>query len=341
VEFKEHIRTSIGIAFQFSLIALSISIMIGLIVWRSSSFISHEQSPKINPITPEKYQEFGGFSHTVTTGILIDQFIDFDMVTNNFKFDGTIWFKFDPGAISLDSLSKFSFIKGTIVKKSDPDIRLIDDKMLVKYVIRVDFKSDLNYQDFPLDSHSIYLALINKFISPSEVLFESSRREFTVNANVSSSGWDLVDTSVTNGYIESALDPYDTRQNVQYPATLFTLDYSRNSIRYTLSIILPLALIFYLLLFSISLRLISAIAITAAGVTATLAYRFVIENLSPKTGFFMISDFLFFLFLAATIGIFIINVAEAAKPLSSTAKKICIILLHALIIAAAIYVIVW
>ena len=98
---------------------------------------------------------------------------------------------------------------------------------------------------------------------------------------------------------------------------------------------------FYLLLFSISLRLISAIAITAAGVTATLAYRFVIENLSPKTGFFRIFVFLFFLFLAATIGIFIINVAEAAKPLSSTTKKICIIVLHALIIAAAIYVIVW
>ena len=130
MEFKERVRTPVGIAFQFSLIAISVSIMIGLIIWRSSSFISHEVRPKINPITPEKYQELGGFSHTVTTGILIDQFIDFDMVTNKFTFDGTIWFKFDPGAISLDSLSKFSFIKGTIIQKSDPDIRLIDDKMV-------------------------------------------------------------------------------------------------------------------------------------------------------------------------------------------------------------------
>ncbi len=341
MEFKEHIRTPVGLVFQFALILISITILGALIFWRSSFFVSYEEHPSIQPITPEQYQKFGGFSHTVTVGLLIDQFINFNMVTNDFIFDGVVWFKFDPGAISLDLLSKFSFIQGTILEKSEPDIRLIDDKMLVKYVVRVEFKSDLNYQDFPLDSHSIYIALINKFVSPSEVIFESSRREFTTNANVASSGWDLVDESVKNGFIKSALDPYDKRQDVTYPATLFTLDYSRNSIRYSLSIILPLALIFYLMVFSISLRLISAIAITAAGITAILAYRFVIENLSPRTGFFMISDLLFFLFLAATIGIFIINVADSGAPLNSKVKKICVVLLHALIIAAAIYIIVW
>ncbi len=341
MEFKEHIRTPIGLIFQLALIFISISFFSALIFWRSSSFIAHESPPRIQNITPEQYQKFGGFSHTVTVGLLIDQFINFNMVTNDFTFDGIIWFKFDPGAISLDSLSKFSFIKGTIIQKSEPDIQLINDKMLVKYIIRVEFKSSLNYQDFPLDSHHIYIALINKFVSPSEVIFESSRREFTIKANVSSSGWDLVDESVKNGFIESALDPYDKRQDVVYPATLFTLDYTRNSIRYTLSIILPLALIFYLMLFSISLRLLSAIAITAAGITAILAYRFVIENLSPKTGLFMISDWLFFLFLAATIGIFIINVAEARAPLNPKVKKVWVTLLHVLILAAALYIILW
>ena len=334
-------RSSIGILFQFILIAISSLILIGLITWQSSSLISHEQHPKIEQITPEKYKEFGGFSHAVTVGLLIDQFINFNMVTNDFTFDGTIWFKFDPGAISIDTLSKFSFLKGTIEQKSDPDIRLIDDKLLVKYIIRVVFKSDLNYQDFPLDSHSIYLMLVNKFVSPSEILFESSRREFTINADVSSAGWDLFDTAVRNGYISSSLDPYDTRQDVQHPATLFALDYSRNSVRYALSIILPLALIFYLLVFSVSLNIISGLGIASGGVTAILAYRFVIETLSPQTGFFMISDFLFFLFLAATIVIFIINAFESVAPLSARWKKISIILLHAIIIVAAIYIIVW
>ncbi len=340
MEFKEHVRTAIGLGFQFTLVFISMTILTLLIFWRSSSFISREKQPNIQPITPEKFQEFGGFSHTVITGLLIDQFIDFNMVTNDFTFDGTLWFKFDPGAISLDSLSKFSFIKGTLLEKSEPYLRLIDDKMLAEYTIRVKFRSELNYSDFPLDSHRIYLVLINKFVSPTEILFESSRQAFTTKADVSSTGWDFMDKSVKNGYIETALDPYDVRHILRYPAILFTLDYSRNSVRYTLSILLPLALIFFLMLFSLSLRLLSAIAITAAGVTAILTYRFVIENLSPKTGLFMISDLLFFLFLAATIGIFIINVTEAKIQLSPRMKKLCIVLLHILIIAAAIYIIV-
>ncbi len=341
MEFKEHVRTTVGFSFQLILIVISIVILGALIVWRSSSFVSHEQMPKINPITPAKFHELGGFSHSVVVGLLMDKFISFEMVTNSFTFDGTVWFKFDPGAISLDSLAKFSFVKGTIKKMSEPKISLIDDKMLVKYTVRVEFISDLNYQDFPLDSHSLYIELINETVSPNEILFESSRREFSVNDPVTNSGWNLVDTAVETGYLTSHLDPYDSRQDSTYPVALFSLDYARNSIRYTLSIILPLALIFYLMLFSLSLRLISAIAITSAGTTAILAYRFVIETLSPKTGFFMISDYLFFLFLAATIGSFIINVIEAQFQITSLYKKIIIIGIHIITILAIIYIIVW
>ena len=341
MQFKERVRTTVGFSFQLILIAISTAILGALIVWRSSIFVSHEQMTQIKPITPTKFREFGGFSHSMVVGLLIDQFINFEMVTNKFTFDGTVWFKFNPGAISLDSLEKFSFVKGTIKKKSEPHISLIDDKMLVKYAVRVEFISDLNYQDFPLDSHSLYIELINEAVSPSEILFESSRREFSVNDPVTNSGWQLVDTAVKTGYLTSRLDPYDPRQDSTYPVALFSLDYARNSIRYTLLIIFPLALIFYLMFFSLSLRLTSAIGITSSGITAILAYRFVIENLSPKTGFFMISDYLFFLFLAATICSFIVNVIEAKFQIKSRYKKIVISVLHIITILCIIYIIIW
>ncbi len=342
MDSKEQSRTRISLPFQFILILISISILSGLIFWRSNSLISWEVKPTIHPITPKKVQELGGLSQAITVGFTIEEFIDFDMVTNSFILDGIIWFKFDPGAISLDSLSNFSFVKGTFIQKSTPDLRIIDDKILAQYTVRIKFKSDLNYNDFPLDSHRIFAVLINKSVSPSEIIFESSKRELNVQAKVESSGWKLYDTIAQTGYIEYALDPYDKRQDNSYPAVMFEFYYTRNSIRYALSIILPLALIFYLLLFSVSLKLISAVGISAASVTTVLAYRFVIENLSPKTGSFMISDYIFFLFLAATIGTFLINVIEmTGYYFLPKTKMILIGILHVLILISIIYVIVW
>ncbi len=339
--FKEKVRTTVGMGFQFIFILLNLLLLLVLVFWKSTTFISYEEQPKLHSITPEVFKSLGGFSHTVTVGLIIDDFFDFNMVSNTFSLEGTVWFKYKPGAISVESLSQFSFAQATIDKKGNPDIRLVEDQMLVQFPIRITFKSDLNYQDFPLESHSIYIVLQNRAIEANEVIFTSSRREFSVLANERSTGWELVDTSVETGYIDAQLDPYDTSQDTKHPAAVFALDYTRNSVRYALSIILPLALIFYLMLLSISLRLLTAIAITAAGITAILAYRFVIENLSPKTGFFMISDYLFFLFLAGTIGIFLINVAEEMQSFSPRIKKIFVTFLQILTALGTIYIIVW
>lgn len=332
---KQKAKSRVSINFQLILIIISSSILLSLITWRSITFTTHEQQPNIKHITPTLYQTLGGSSHTVIVGLYIDQFIDFNMVTNEFTIDCTLWFKFDPGVISLDSLSKFSFMKGTILQKSEPDIQLIENKMLVKYVVRVAFESNLNYKNFPLDSHRIFLLLTNKFVSPSEVIFESSRREFNIDAHVTSEGWTLTDRSVINGYIESSLDPYDPRQDVRYPATLFIFDYTRNSVRYALSIILPLALIFYVLLLANSIR------VSVGGITAILAYRFVIENLSPKTGLFMISDYLFFVFLAVCLLMFLLSIVEKKYKVSRKFKMIYISLLHLILIILVTFVVLW
>ena len=236
MRFREQIRTSVNPYFQLILAALSMIFLIGLLIYQSSRFIAREVSPKINPVTPAQFQKFGGFSSQVTVGLFINQFISFDMVTNEFTFDGTLWFKFNPGIISTDILGKFSFEKGTILEKSAPTMKLIDNMLLVQYNIRVKFSSELNYTDFPIDSHKIYLVLVNKFISPSEVLFKSSRREFSVKAKARTYGWNLLDESVESGYIETVLDPFDTRETIQYPGVIFELDYGRSSIRYSLSI---------------------------------------------------------------------------------------------------------
>jgi hypothetical protein len=340
-KFIEPERSYISLKYQIALIGISSIAFFIMLYFKASVFSTQETPPTILPISPKSVQQFGDSANPVETGISITEFIDFDIVTNQFTFDGIIWFSFEPEAVALDSLDQFSFVKGNIIKKSAPTIKLINDKLNVQYTIRVTFKSDLSYKDFPLDNHQIYIVLINQALTPSEISFESSLQKFLVSADVSTEGWDLVNRAIQTGYFQSQLDPHDPLQTIAYPGIVFILDYKRNSIRYALSILLPLAMIFYLTLFSISIRLLSAIAIAVTAVTAILAYRFVIENLSPKTGFFMLSDYLFFLFLAATVAIFIIDIAESGFSIPPWGKKITILIIHLIVLGASIYFLLW
>lgn len=333
----EKIRTTVSPIFQIVLIVISLSITLGLLYQKSTTFDSREKLPPISAVTPAIIKEFGGFIQLVSVGLLITRFDNFNMTTKDFTFDGILWFQFDPGTISVETIDKFSFDNGTIIQKSPPNLQLADGKLTVQYNIRVRFTSELDYSTFPLDTHRISLMLANRSISPREVNFQVQEQNFNITTDVSTTGWDEYDRIVRDGFIEIDLNTENATQKIEYPAVLFEVDYVRNSIRYALSILLPLALIFYVMLFSISLPITTAISITAAGITAILAYRFVIENLSPRTGFFMLSDYLFFLFLGTTICVFILNVAETTITIPSRVKQLFILLLHTAILIATLY----
>ena len=185
--------------------------------------------------------------------------------------------------------------------------------------------------------------LANRFIEPSEVIFESSRREFNIEQDMSFRGWIKVDKNVETGYIDSQLDSFDPTKEIIYPAVLFSIDYARSSVRYVFSILLPLAIMFYVSLFTLSLSLRDSLPITAGIVTAILAYRFIIEYLSPRVGYFMGSDLIFFLFLGASVGVFILNVAEfiGKVQLSKKVKTFILILFHLIVIGGMLFLVLW
>ena len=337
-------RTQVKATRQVILIFISMTCIMGLLFWRTDGiFRAFDQMPELHPITPEKITEWGGFSGVVNVGLYIDEFQRFSMVGNQFVLDGILWFKFDPGVVSLDTLQKFSFDNGTILYRSPADTKVDKGKLVVRYNIRVQFSSNLDYKEFPMDDHRISLALVNRFLEPSEVIFKSTQREFTIEPDMSFKGWQEVDKDVETGYIDAHLDPLDDSQVVIYPAIIFSINYSRASIRYTLSILLPLAIMFFLTLFSLSLTMRAALPIAGGGITAILAYRFVIENLSPRVGYFMASDFIFFLFLGTALGVFILNVAESLGKitLSSQAKLAILTLFHLLIVGSILYLVLW
>lgn len=323
---------------QVILITISTCLIWALLSIRLNTFSTDDPKPQIINITPETYNAFGGFPDIIQVGLYINQFRTFNIITNEFDFDGIIWFEFNPDILSLQTLEKFVFKSGDIISKSSPDTQIVNNKLLVRYNIRVKCNSSLDYAAFPLDNHTLNLVVANYFISPSTALFTSSVREFIIKARTKSFGWERVNHSVTTGIEKAEIDQYNESKTSYFPIANFSIDYARYGIRYTLSIMLPLLLIFYLTLFSLSWGKGGGLNMTIGGITATLGYRFVIENLSPKVGYFMLSDYVFFLFLTCNALTFLVNIIDAyARPLTLKEKFSTLIGLHLVVIIACIY----
>lgn len=324
--------------FQLLLIGISILCLSYIYYKKQTIFQASDERPDLIIISPKTYQTFGAFPGIIQTGLYIYEFQKFNITQNEFVFNGTIWFLFNPGVISLTTLQKFSFDKGTILYMSLPNTQLLNGKLLVRYNIRVEFNSPIDYRLFPLDNHTLYLVLNHQFVSPGEILFDSSTTDFLPALNVATFGWQQINKTATPGYAQAVLDPYDNKKTFYYPITVFSIDYVRSGIRYALSIILPLLLIFYLTIFSVSLNPSSQIALTTGGITAVLAYRFVIESISPMVGYFMLSDYIFFLILVALCLVFLLSIIDMfAVHIPLRYKKISIGIIHGIVIGMQAY----
>ncbi|MBA3954743.1 hypothetical protein H0X48_05490 [Candidatus Dependentiae bacterium] len=329
--------------YSFQLIMLCItSLLLGITIYHSTkNFNSLDQMPELFPITPAHLEEFQGTPTTVEVGLYIKDFPEFNVLKNEFVFSGIIWFQFDPSKTSLDTLGKFSIEKGEIVSLSAPTTRLIEGKVFARYDIRVRFKAAMNFSLFPLEDHTIYIILDNHFVTPGEIRYESSVSSFILSPNMIVSDWIPYDRSVYTGHSESHLEEGSKDKNVYYPRVVFGIDYKRSGTRQLFTILLPLILIFFITVFSLSMDpeaySKSIIALSTGSVTALLAYRFVIENLSPHVGYFMLSDLLFFLFLGAVFIIFFVN--ALTLTLGGRSKAWITVLVHTLVVSTSLYLI--
>ena len=211
--------------------------------------------------------------------------------------------------------------------------------MLASYDIRVSLKTNLSYALFPFESHVLHITLDNNFVTPAEIIFESSNNDFGISHETETSGWELKNVRVNSGYSFAKLEAHDGENNIYHPRLVFSLYYAHSGMRQAITILLPLILIFFMSMFSLTINpekaFTSILALSSAAVTALLAYRFVIENLAPKVGYFMLSDYIFFLLLVATCLIFFVNMG--LLELRESHKILIITLLHALVVGSFMY----
>ena len=328
---------STSIRFQLFMMAITFGTLVLFFYQNQRTFYVAEKMPGLQRIYPAVLVELGGTPGIVRVGLSIQDFPEFDFIKNEFVLSGIIWFIFDPSLVSLDTLGKFTFEKGEIAKLSQPITKLVDGKLFARYDLRVKFKSNLDFKDFPLDNHRIYIVLDNHAVSPGEVMFETSISDFVLSDRLFVPGWKLFGKNIYSGFAVSKLEEANPDRNVYLPRIVFVLDYVRDGIRQVVTILLPLILLFFITIFTFSIDpqkyYGSIVSICSAAVTALISYRFVIENMSPKVGYFMLSDILFFLFFGLVCLIFFLNTHTVG--LQKTSKKILTITLHLVIITVS------
>lgn len=297
---------------QFVGLAFVASSMILMARHAFTSFNSNEPSPKVFSATPKQVKEWGGNTTEVLVGLHVNNFPEFDIVNNKFTVDAIIWFEFDPALVSLETVEKFSFDKGDIIKKTTSDTKVIEGKFFAQFNITVKFTTNLLFEMFPLDDHRIYFTLTNKTVSPSEMVYQAFISGFTLSEDMFVAGWRAVDHNVFTGYSEAHLDESDKKKVVLNPKVVFSIDFKRFGTQRIFLIFMPIFLMFFIGILSFAFdptkEKRNAMGLALGAVTAMLSYRFVIQGMSPQTGYFLLSDHIFTLFLSLAFGAFILNI---------------------------------
>lgn len=311
--------------------SLAVAIIIYFTLQRFQSFETHKSTTSLS----EKAVLFVSQKAEVPvieSGVFVRDISNFDSVHGKFSADLLVWFHFNPSLISPELVGKFVLERAEEKNRSDAIVQVsTKDDYVVKYYVRLNYALPFNYVEFPVDDHRINFVLTNYFLDSSKARFETSEKFIILNPDIQIEGWKILQKSAQVGYLESPVSIDSPEKTIYYPRMVFGFDLERDGIRQVLSTVLPLLVIFFTALFTFAINPVdtdyyNVIALSVASVMALIAYRFVIETVSPATGYFTISDYIFLFFLILTLIILFIN--TLGTKISSYQKSVMTVLLH-------------
>jgi hypothetical protein len=271
----------------------------------------------------------------VTVGIHINSFPEFSFAENNFAIDATVWFRFAKATESLDTLSKFTFQNSKwfgdtdIIYKAPPIIKVLDKDVLVCYHIQVNFMAHLTHHAFPIGDHKLSFVLQNKSVTAQELFFVTGPQNITLSDNILVNNWKPIQTFASAGYVKATLNPQDPNMYITYPCAAFSIDFESIGARSSISLYLPLFILFFIMLISLMLKISdpNRLSLVAAGVPALVLFRLFIDSVSPRVGYITQIDMVYYIVVALSLLIlflqtYIILVLQRGKNLSDDAKRL-------------------
>jgi len=283
-----------------------------------------DNQPDLQLIDMSMRKEVRDFASIVKTGMYIKNFEVFDITNDRFLIGAVVWFELPTDEIMIDVVQDFSFINGKILEKTPGDIRVDGQTMFIKYDLRIEFKSELNYYRYPFDDHRISLVMTNNGVAPNEMYFTIENSCFGMSPDVYTGNWAILDLDTAWGYLRFSLDSRNESKRILRPAVAYSMNFEKSSIRNIIIIFVPMfiALLFGMLTFLMALgNSGSRMRMSVSGLTALLSYRFIIDRMIPSVGYLTTTDLVYVLYLLLLLAIFILQLllslyTESTKPIS-------------------------
>ncbi|NDD53389.1 hypothetical protein EBZ39_05865 [bacterium] len=273
---------------------------------------SDDPVPEVSTLTLEMRKKAQDLSTKVRCGLHIRNFPTFEFSINQFVIDCLVWFEFSKNELMLKTIEGFSFANGKILSKSPPHVSIHGEKILVRYDVVAEIRTDLDFHHFPLEDHRLAVVLVNNTASIYEMFFNDLEElSFTISPRLFISNWRPKSLMKISGYEELRADEYKPTRTVLVPKVAFIINFEKKGLNKILIIFIPIfaAIFFSFFTFLMSFNSYQGktnLAITA--VTALLGYRFVIQQMSPSIGYFTLTDKLFVFFLVMSVVILVFQI---------------------------------
>lgn len=296
---------------QFSLIGASLAYIIFVM---SFQFLRHDYGEPLEKLK-EIPAESTPYSSQVEVGMYINNFPIFSFEKNEFIIDSSVWFKFDIGTESLETIDRFSFKNADILSKSRPIIRQIGNKILVNYQVKISLQTYLTYRKYPFTGHRLKMVLENRSVSTQELVMKTSKENFNHSSNLLISNWSPNERHISYGYSIGSFSEKNADAQIEYPSVSFTLDFDNNSVRAIASLYLPMLLLFFICLFSFLTAILDQykMQLIAASMPILILFRVVIDAVAPARSNFTHVDYTYFSLIALSFIILIFNTYVMVK----------------------------
>jgi hypothetical protein len=241
-------------------------------------------------------------ANNVEVGLHINSFPRFSVKDSKFTFDGIVWFKFDKGVESFETLETFTF-KNMVIDnneepfyKSKPIIKIIHDKVLVSYQVQATFMAQIAFKRFPIGGHRINLLIENRNATTQELLFSIQPENVTFNNELLVDNWQPIAVHTDAGIVGAKIGGEKNATNITYPSVNISMDFKNHGARGLISLYFPLFILFFIGLLSLTIGIFdpARLGIIASSLPTLVLFRLVIDAVSPEVGYTTQIDFVYY-----------------------------------------------
>jgi hypothetical protein len=220
-----------------------------------------------------------------------------------------VWFKFPLGTESLETIEEFNFKNGRIISKSKPIITQVNNKIIARYQVTAEITTSLNFNRFPFGGHRLHIVMENRRVSPRELSFIVDPKDLILSDQLDLSTWQARKLHANAGYAHATIEKDNTLSGVNYPTVVYAIDFTNKSMRTTVSLFLPMFLLFFLCMITFVAPLIDPfrIQLLAAAMPTLVLFRLVVDAQSPSGVTLTEADYIYFLLVTLSLFILLFN----------------------------------